>query len=138
MHHTRLSVLLFAALAIPAPAHAQHIIADISIHSGPVAGHFIVTDPDSYRPRTIVEVGPRYHWRPVTVYRVHRGYGWYRAHGYREARIWYDPHQRFYYDRYHDGLREIAVYVRDGRYYRDDWSRHDGYRSDRDDDDYHR
>jgi hypothetical protein len=42
-----------------------------------------VGDPVAYRPRPMVEPV----FRPVVVYRAHRGYGWYGRHGYREVRI---------------------------------------------------
>lgn len=112
-----------AALGIPAAGQAQRVVADISINQGPVAGRVIVGDPVAYRPRPMVEPV----FRPVVVYRAHRGYGWYGRHGYREVRVWYDPGRDCYYDhtvRYRPGFREVVVHERDGRYVRDgDWHR---------------
>ena len=130
MNPVRLSLVLLGALALPSTAHAQRVIADISIHDGPVTGRVIVGHPPVYRDRAVVVVGhPR--WRPVRVYRTHRAHDWYRTRGYRNARIWYDPHRDYYYDEYHRGLIEISVYQHGGRYYRNDWQE-DGARRGRD------
>ncbi len=113
--------LLFSALllALPGALAAQRVVADIAIGQGPVQGHIIIGD--RYHPRPDY----RYHsGRTVIVYRTHRGHGWYRRHGYRAIRVWYDPAYDRYYERrdgYRRGLREVMLYERDGRYYRDDW-----------------
>lgn len=142
MNPLRLSALLLGALAIPNTGHAQRVIADISIHEGPVTGRVIVGHPPVYRERTVAVVAPR-HWRAVKVYRVqrtHRTHNWYRAHGYRSVRIWYDARRGYYYDQYHPGLAEVSVYYDGGRYYRDDWrdgDRRDGRDGHYGHDDYH-
>jgi hypothetical protein len=136
MNRVHLSVAVLAALVLPTPGHAQRVIADISIHEGPVTGRVIVGHPPVYHERAVVVVAPR-DWRPVTVYRfdrAHRAHDWYRARGYRSVRIWFDPNQGYHYDRYHRGLVEISVYQHGGRYYRSDWRDGDGsrdYRGDR-------
>jgi hypothetical protein len=127
MRSTSLALAALAALSIPNAAAAQRIVADISLQQGPVTGRIVIGDPYPYGPHTVVAAYPRDHdrreYRTVTVYRVHRGPGWYGHHGFRRARVWYDADRGRYYDRYtapYAGLREIVVYERDGRYYRDD------------------
>jgi len=137
MRPTSLAIAAFAALLIPNGVAAQRVVADIRIHDGPVSGRIVVGHPYGYGPH-VFAVGPRYHrhsrpgYRHVTVYRVHRGHGWFRRHGYRPIRLWYDPAADFYYERAHrrGGLREIVIYERGGRYYRDGW-RNDDRRGDR-------
>ena len=116
----RSSLLVLAALAIPTVAPAQRVMADISIYDGPVAGRIIVGHPGYGYPRHTDY--PRYH--AVPVYRTDRRHEWFRHHGFRVARIWYDGDHDRYYDNVHGPrahLREVVVYERDGRYYRDDW-----------------
>ncbi|MDX2120856.1 MAG: hypothetical protein SF070_07270 [Gemmatimonadota bacterium] len=126
--HARYLLLAAASLVLlPAAASAQRVVADISIHDGPVSGRVILGDPYGYR--------TRYHApqvRTVVVYRSARGHGWYHRHGYRTVRVWYDADRHRYYDRYdrnYRGLREVVVYERGGRYYQDD-SRYDDRRND--------
>lgn len=80
-----------------------------------------------YPSRTVVVVAPRRYERPVyrevAVARMHRGHGWWRTRGYHAIRVWYDVDRDRYYDhgdRYRDGLREVVIYERDGRFYDDD------------------
>jgi len=119
MTPTRPALIALAALAVPTVAEAQHVTADIGIRQYPIEAHIVIGQPYFYAPR------PHYHpvYRVVPVYRVHPGYRWYRHHQYRVARLWYDGDRGRYYDR-HDphvrGLREVVVYERNGRYYRDD------------------
>ncbi len=130
MRYPKLVIAAMVASILPQAAAAQRVVADVRIGSGPVAGHIIVGDPyDHY---------PRYHARPVyrevIVYPVHRGHGWWRNRSYRAVRVWYDSDYDRYYDRdsqYRDGLREVVIYERDGRYYGDELDRH--VRGDRDD-----
>jgi len=121
----RLSPFFLATLAaalIPSAAHAQRVFADVRIGEGPVSGHIIIASPsaphDYHGPRDY----PRY--RVVEVYRMQRGAGWYRSHGYRPVQVWYDEDRDCYYDRYDRGrrghVREIVIYQRGGRYYRDE------------------
>jgi hypothetical protein len=120
-----------SALAIPTVASAQRVIADISIQDGPVAGRIIVGHPGYGYPR--YDHFPRYH--TVAVYRTHRPRDWFRHHGFRMARIWYDGDQDRYYDDVHgsrEHLREVVVYARSGRYYREDWRDDDRRRDHRD------
>lgn len=150
----RYSPLILAALiatALPTLASAQRVSADIRIGTGPVDGRIVVGEP--YHHGSIA-VGDRNYDRhgygEVVVYRVHRGYGWWRNRGYRAVTVWYDADRDRYYDRRsrmdrRDGLREVVIYERDGRYYRDQADRRDdrGYdrrvrdhdRGDRDRDD---
>ncbi len=113
-------------LVLPGTLAAQRVTADISIGHGPVSGRVILGDHYHYSPHTLLEVRPRYRHRPVyhEVVVVHRprGQGWYRRHGYRPVRIWYDyDHRRYYdgHDRNQQGLRAVVVYERSGRYYSD-------------------
>lgn len=128
-----------ASLLVPNAATAQQVVADISVHSGPVTGRVIVGQPDHYAGRGIIVVGPRYHvsrgYRHIAVYRGHRGHGWYRRHGYRPVRVWYDPGADSYYDRNdrHGRLHAVLIYERGGRYYRDSWSDEDRWGRDRED-----
>jgi hypothetical protein len=111
-------------LALPAAVSAQRVVADIGINHGPVTAHVVIGDP--YHAR------PRYHQprvRSVEVFRSHRGRDWYHRHGYQVVRLWYDRDEDRYYARRHGqgrGLREVLVYQRDGRYFRDEWR--DDYR----------
>jgi hypothetical protein len=107
------------ALSVPTPASAQRVIADIRIQDGPVAGHIIIGHPTYAHPR--YDYSPRY--RVVTVYRSHRRAEWYRQHGFRKVSFWYDGGRDRYYDHAAGsrGLREVVVYERGGRYYREEW-----------------
>lgn len=136
MRYSPLVLAALVATTLPTLASAQRVTADIRIGSGPVAGRIVVGEP--YH-RGISEVGARdydrYGYGEVVVYRVHRGYGWWRNRGYRAVTVWYDADRNRYYDRLgrydrRDGLREVVIYQRDGRYYRD-WD--DRYSRDWDD-----
>jgi hypothetical protein len=140
----RFMIASFAALAAlgattPAAVQAQQVNVDIGFRQGPVAGRVIIGDADPYHVRYGYYDAPRV----IVVERFHRGYGWWRNHGYRRMVLWYDGRDRFYdrYDGRYRGLRQMEVYERDGRYYmpyRDGWRRHDrdddyrndGYRND--------
>lgn len=139
-----------AALAlamVTSPAPAQIVQAGVVVRSGPVRGHVVVGQPVVYRePVRRVVVVERYHPRTIVVERMDaRRYprGWWKRHGYAVTRVYYDDRADRYYDRRisnHRGLREVTVYVRDGRYYRVDrderYDRSD--RNDRDDGNYRR
>jgi len=125
--------LLVAAVLLGAPLtlRAQHVSADIAIGSGPVSGRILIGDPYPHRD-VVVHRHPAYRpvYREVIIIREHRGHGWYRRHGYRPVRVWYDATHHHYYTvhpgRNYSGLREIEVYERDGRYVhevRDDYGR---------------
>lgn len=115
----RSALFALAALALPAGAQAQHVSADISIASGPVAGRVILGGPDY----------ERYHrqpsYREVIVVREHRGQGWYRRHGIRPVRVYYDSYRDCWYDQpYYRGLHAVIVYRDRDRYFYDgDWDR---------------
>ena len=116
------------SLLASAPAQAQRVSADILFGGGPVEGRVRIGDRDRYRSRPVV--------RRIYVERIRRDRGrhngWYN-HFRRGARIvvvYYDPRDDFYYDRRYDGLEEIRVYERDGRYFRLDDDRY-GYDDDR-------
>ena len=120
MRSSLLALAALTALAIPTAASAQRVIADIRIQDGPVAGRIIIGHPGYAHPR--YDHFPRYH--SVVVYRTYRRHEWFRRHGFRTVRIWYDGDRDQYYDDVRGSrghLREIAVYERRGRYYRDDW-----------------
>lgn len=136
MHRHRSWLILALLALLPGTLPAQQIVADISLGHGPITGRVIVGDPYPHYHHSVIVVRPGYPYRPVyravVVRERYRGHGWYRHHGYRTVRIWYDADRRAYYDRYdrdYPGLREVIVYERDGRYYRD--GRPDAY--DRDD-----
>ena len=126
MRSSLFALAALTALTVPTAASAQRVIADIRIQDGPVAGHIIVGHPGYARPR--YDHSPRY--RVVTVYRIHRRHEWYRQHGFRKVSLWYDGDRDRYYDNAAGsrGLREVVVYERGGRYYREDW-RNDDRRS---------
>jgi hypothetical protein len=136
------AALALAMVASPAPA--QIVQAGVVIRSGPVRGHVVVGEPVYYRePARRVVVVERYQPRVIVVERrdVRRyPHGWWRRHGYAVTRVYYDDRDNCYYDRWvsnRRGLREVTVYVRDGRYYRvdrDDDRDSGYYRRDRDDD----
>jgi hypothetical protein len=109
----------FTALSVPTAASAQRVLADIRIQDGPVAGHIIIGHPTYAHPR--YDHSPRY--RVVTEYRNHRRAEWYRQHGFRKVRLWYDGDRDRYYGHAAGsrGLREVVVYERGGRYYREEW-----------------
>jgi hypothetical protein len=136
----RTRLLLFATLAavlLPSAAQAQRVFADVRVGEGPVSGHILITMPDDGN-RDYGYHGPRddSRYRVVEVSRSHRGGRWYRYHGYRPVQVWYDDDRDCYYDRYDRSrgrLREIVIYERDGRYYRDDdrdEARRHGWRDD--------
>lgn len=113
MRSLGLAVAAVAVLMLPETAQAQRVVADISINQGPISGRVIVGD--HYRPRPV--------YREYVVVRHYRGGGWYRHHGYRPMRMYWDGYR--YYDReYRRGLKVVYVYERGGRYYHD-------YRDDR-------
>jgi len=134
--------LLSGLVLVALPMQAQQVSADVFVHGGPVAGHVVVGNgystyhraPVVYRrpaPRRVVVVerpGPRV----VVVERAHRyrSAAFWRRHGFRPVVLYYIDGR--YFDRpvRHRGYaREVIVYERDGRYYRD-W--------DDDRDDHHR
>ena len=111
-------------IAAPTVSHAQ-VTADVRIGIPPARGRVVV------RPEHRVVVVERAH-------RSSRG-GWRHA-GYREVRVWF--YRGSYYDRWtgpvYPEMRQVVVYQRDGRYYRDwddrdsRWDRNrDGDRDDR-------
>ena len=131
MRCVSLALAALVATAPPTVAAAQRVSAEIRIGSGPVDGRFRVGDPNEWHSRTIVEAGrPIYGrsvYREVAVSRMHRGHGWWRNRGFRAVTVWYDLDRGRYYDhgdRYRDGLREVVIYARDGRYYDDDHARY--------------
>jgi hypothetical protein len=113
---------LIAALSLAAPLHGQQVAADVVIRTGPVAGHVVVNGYSTYRrPVVVYRRAPA---RVIVVERIshrQRGHGrdgWKR--GYRAVTLWYGGGR--YYDRYvreYPGLREVVVYERGGRFYRD-------------------
>lgn len=120
---------------IAAPLHAQRVSAEVLVRGGPVAGHVVVGDRypayhqrELYRrhPGRRVIVAERYQPRVIVVERFdrHRGKHWkrdkYWKRGYRVVTVYYADGR--YYDRfdpYHPRFREVIVYERGGRFYRD-------------------
>jgi hypothetical protein len=117
---------LLTALIVGGPAQAQQVRADIILRSGPVASHvFIGNGYSTYgRQRVVyrrvpvrrVVLAPRV----IVVERVrHHGYGDWRRFGYSPVTLYYIDGQYFERGFYRPGLREIVVYERGGRYYRE-------------------
>ncbi|MEO8296015.1 MAG: hypothetical protein ABI613_10920 [Gemmatimonadota bacterium] len=123
-----MNVKLFIAtlglgLLVTSTADAQLVSADIHIGTGPVASRLLIGEryPSYHRSygyrtpaRFVVE---RHAPRRIVVERFHGGRGFERSR-YHQVRVYYDGRDR-YYDGYGDGLREVTLYERDGRYYRD-------------------
>jgi hypothetical protein len=128
------AALIALAPALPSNAEAQTRVVIETGRNVPV-----------YSRRPIRRVAPRP--RVIVVNRVvlerqgrGRGQGWFRRHGYRPVTLYYVNGR--YFDRRIDrrGVREVVVFERDGRYYRD-WDRRDRddrRYEDRDRDDYDR
>jgi hypothetical protein len=127
-----MSRLRFAPIALglavaASPAKAQQVSAGIGVIDGPLTAHILIGQPYYPRPVAVVPrrwvvVGP-YAPRLIVVERVHRGVGFWRHHGFNRVSAYYDRDNDRYYDRYdrrYAGLREVELYERDGRYYRDD------------------
>lgn len=124
MRTRQMLFVTLVAMLLPAAAQAQRVFADVRVGEGPVTGHIIIGMPDD-GDREHGYHGPRGYtrYRVVEVSRSPRGGGWYRSHGYRPVRVWYDDDRDCYYDRYNRSrgrVRELVIYERDGRYYRDD------------------
>jgi hypothetical protein len=123
MRSTPMVLMMLGSLLLPSAAKAQHVVADIFVGGGPVSGRVIIGGP-VYSPG--YQHAPRY--RAVYVYRIQHGPAWFRSHGYRAVRFWYDDDRDWYYDHVdgrRGGLREVVVYERGGRYYRGDEHRRD-------------
>lgn len=122
--------LVLATSLVVQPAEAQRVSADIIVGSGPISGRVILGRPAiRHYPRRTVVV-ERYAPRRYVVHRYvarSHGRGYARGHykrlrherGYRAVRVWWDDRHDAYYDRHVRGLREVTIYERDGRYYRD-------------------
>jgi hypothetical protein len=137
---------LLTALLLGQPAQAQQVLADVVLQSGPVAGHVVIGDGYSTYGRqrvvyrhppvrrvVVVEPAPRV----IVVERArYRSQGEWRRFGYRPVTLYYVDGR--YFDRSFDrgGVRQVVVYERGGRYYREcDWD--DRYERDRYDRDRH-
>jgi hypothetical protein len=141
---------LLTALLVVQPAHAQQVLADVVLQTGPVAGHVVIGNGYSTygRQRVIYRRPPV---RRVVVYeraprvivvertRYHRRAEWTRF-GYRPVTLYYIDGR--YFDRSFNraGMREVVVYERGGRYYRecDEDERYDRDRHERERHDHHR
>jgi len=117
---------LFTALLLARPAHAQQVLADVVLQTGPVAGHVVIGNGYSTygrqrviyrRPpvRRVVVVAPRV--IVVERTRYDRRAEWTRF-GYRPVYLYYVDGR--YFDRAFNraGVRQVVVYERGGRYYR--------------------
>jgi len=131
---------LLSALLLAQPAQAQQVLADIVLHSGPVAGHVFIGDAYStygrqrviyrrppVRRMVVVEQAPRI---IVVEGAQYRGRAEWRRFGYRPVTLYYVDGR--YFDRSFNrpGLRQVVVYERGGRYFRD-WDQDDRYHRDR-------
>ena len=122
---------LLAALSLVAPLHGQQVAADVVLRSGPVAGRVVIGDGYSTYRRPVV-VYRRAPERVIVVERVHHRHprharNW-RKHGYRPVTLYYASGR--YYDRHVPGwpaMREVVVYERDGRFYRECDDDRDGH-----------
>lgn len=153
-HATRLALPALALMLAASPAAAQDVRADVRIRTGPVTGRVVIGD-DRHAPppaRVIVVDRGRERGREIVDYRgsnriiiVDRDRGHSaRAHGKhykRHVRAYWDPRsERFYFERWRPGLREVLLCEhgnkyhllesgRDDRWYRDDRRDHDDYRN---------
>ena len=125
-------VALGLVLSAP-PAVAQHISAGIHVLDGPIAAHILIGQSAYPRPvvgypRRLVVVVERYPPRILVVERRHGGRGYWRHHRLHRVYAYDDCYRDVDYDRHDDrnsGFREVALYERDGRFYRDDRGEHD-------------
>jgi hypothetical protein len=147
---------LLSALLLGQPAHAQQVLADVVLQTGPVAGHVVIGNGYSTYGRqrviyrrppvrrvVVVERAPRVIMVERT--RYHRRVEWTRF-GYRPVTLYYVDGR--YFDRSFNraGVRQVVVYERGGRYYRecdedelyDRDERYDGDRRELGRHDYHR
>ncbi len=118
-------------LTLTATIASAQVRSSVVLVAGPVTTRVHVGPPAiSYRPRPIVVVG-RPANRVIHVERVAwREAKWWKRHGYRPVRFWYDG-QRFYDRRVRIyGVQEVVLFERGGLYYLVD-DRHG--RHDRDD-----
>jgi hypothetical protein len=144
---------LLTALLLGQPAQAQQVLADVVLQSGTVAGHVVIGDGYSTYGRGYSTYGrQRVVYRRPPVRRVvvveqaprvlvverarYRGQGEWRRFGYRPVTLYYVDGR--YFDRSFDrgGVRQVVVYERGGRYYRE-CERDDRYERDRYDRDRH-
>jgi hypothetical protein len=126
---------LLTALLLAQPAHAQQVLADVVLQSGPVAGHVVIGNGYSTygRQRVIYRRTPVRRVVLVERTRYHGRAHWTRF-GYHPVTLYYVDGR--YFDRYfdHAGVRQVVVYERGGRYYRecDEDDRYDRDRHERD------
>ena len=121
----RVHALFAAGLLGLAPAANAQVSGTIIIGGGPVGGVITIGEPVIVaRPRARVVYVDRPVYSPRVIYVERwRGKGHYKHDRYARRVVYYDPRDRVYYDRHRKGCREVEVWERDGRYYRD----HDGY-----------
>lgn len=139
----RVHALFAAGLLGIAPTAQAQVSGTIILGGGPVGGVITIGEPVILaRPRARVVVVERPVVVAPRVVYVERWHG--RGH-FKHGRAWqrrvvyYDPRDRVYYDRHRRGFREVEVWERDGRYYRDydrRGGRYDGRHDDRDEDRY--
>ena len=129
----RVQALFAAGLLGLAPAANAQVSGTIIIGGGPIGGVITVGQPVIVaRPRArVVYADPRV----VYVERWHGNGHVKHGHGYSRRVVYYDPRDRVYYDRHRGGCREVEVWEREGRYYRDG-DRYDDRYDDRHDDRY--
>jgi hypothetical protein len=120
---------LLTALLLGQPAQAQQVLADVVLQSGPVAGHVVIGDGYSTygRQRVVYRRPPvrrvvvvEQALRVIVVERArYRGQGEWRRFGYRPVTLYYVDGR--YFDRSFNrgGVRQVVVYERGGRYYRE-------------------
>jgi len=118
---------LLTALLLAQPAHAQQVLADVVLQTGPVAGHVVIGNGYSTygrqrviyrRPpvRRVVVVAPRV--IVVERTRYDRRAEWTRF-GYRPVYLYYVDGRYFERSFNRAGVRQVVVYERGGRYYRE-------------------
>lgn len=126
---------LLVALSLVGSLHAQQVVADVAVWSGPVAGRVVIGDGYSTYRRPVAY--RRVSDRVIVVERVyvrnHRPEKHWSQRGFRPVVLYYRDGR--YYERYVPGgagMREVIVYERDGRFYQEcdarDRGDRDGYR----------
>jgi hypothetical protein len=125
---------LLTALFLAQPAQAQQVLADVVLQTGPVAGHVVIGNGYSTygRQRVIYRRTPIRRVVVVERTRYHGRAEWTRF-GYRPVFLYYVDGRYFDRSFNREGVRQVVVYERGGRYYRecDDDERYDRDRHER-------
>jgi hypothetical protein len=132
---------LLTALFLAQPAQAQQVLADVVLQTGPVAGHVVIGNGYSTygRQRVIYRRTPIRRVVVVERTRYHGRAEWTRF-GYRPVFLYYVDGRYFDRSFNREGVKQVVVYERGGRYYRecDEDERYDRDRHERDRRGHHR